>query len=145
MNAAAFPPGDEGPSSDPVRANSVADMVGKMRWVSRRVAGLGLLFAQLQGQMLFGRDRLPGRVATRVVISQVSQPSNTARARAASPRSREPASAVSAARSSLVAESGDRPVVLGTCESMPQGNQPAKRWSSRQILLRKMARGPLPN
>ena len=109
------------------------------------VAGLGLLFAQLQGQMLFGRDRLPGRVATRVVISQVSQPSNTAPARSASPRSREPASAVSAARSSLVAESGDRPVVLGTCELMPQGNQPAKRWSSRQILLRKMARGPLPN
>ena len=38
--------------------------------------------------------------------------------------SREPASAVSAARWSLVAESGDRPVIVGTCESVPLGNKP---------------------
>src|SRR6185503_7604635 len=79
-------------------------------------------------------SRTPNASAMRGLVQPASV-SNTARARSASPRSREPASAVSAARSSLVAESGDRPVIIGTCESMPQGNQLTKRWSSRQILL----------
>jgi hypothetical protein len=50
----------------------------------------------------------------------------------------EPASDVSAARWSSVAETGDRPFIVGTCESVPTGNQSVNRWSSRQILLRSL-------
>ena len=68
-------------------------------------------------------------------LVQQASVNNTARARSASPRSREPASAPSAARWSSVAESGDRPVIVGTCESEPQANQSDNRRSSCQMLL----------
>src|SRR4051794_11867513 len=69
-------------------------------------------------------------------LVQPANVSSTARALSASPRSREPARAVRSARCASVAESGDRPVMFGTCESVPLRNPPALRWSSRESLLR---------
>ncbi len=80
-------------------------------------------------------SRTPNASAMRGLVQPASV-SNHGTRRSASPRSREPASAVSAARWSSVAEIGDRPVIVGTCESVPPGNQSVNRGSSCQILLR---------
>jgi hypothetical protein len=80
-------------------------------------------------------SRTPNASAIRRLV-QPESVSNTARARSASPRSREPASAVSAPRCSSVAESGDRPVMSCTCNPVPAENQHTKRWSTRRSLLR---------
>ena len=69
-------------------------------------------------------------------LVQPASVSSTARARSASPRSREPERVVSAVRSSSVAVSGDCPAMPCTCESVQTTNHPAKRWSTRQSLLR---------
>src|SRR5271166_2465809 len=61
---------------------------------------------------------------------------STARARSASPRSCEPASASRPARCSSVAVSGDFPAMFCTCESVPTANQSAIRWSTDRNLLR---------
>jgi hypothetical protein len=81
-------------------------------------------------------SRTPNASAMRGLVQPVSV-SSTARARSASPRSREPASAVKAVRCSSVAESGDCPAMPCTCESVQTANQPIKRWSSCGSLLRR--------
>jgi hypothetical protein len=63
--------------------------------------------------------------------------SSTARARSASPRSREPASAFSAVRSPSLAETGDRPVMSCISESLLKANQTAMCWSTNRNLLRR--------
>jgi hypothetical protein len=63
-------------------------------------------------------SRTPNAAAMRGLVQPASV-SNTARVRSVSPRSREPASALSAARWSSVAESGDRTVI-----GFPGGTDP---------------------
>jgi len=84
-------------------------------------------------------SRTPNASAMRGLVPPASV-SSTARARSASPRSREPASAVSTVRCSSVAESGDCPAMPCTYESVQTANQPIKRWSSRRRLLSLNAR-----
>src|SRR4051794_27635636 len=79
-------------------------------------------------------SRTPKASAIRGLV-QPANVSSTARALSASPRSRELARAASSARCASVAESGDRPVMFGTCESVPLRNPYAMRWSSRRSLL----------
>jgi hypothetical protein len=80
-------------------------------------------------------SRTPNASAMRGLVQPASV-SRTARDRSASPRSREPARAVKAARCSSVAVSGDCPAMSYTCESVQPANQPVNRWSSRWSLLR---------
>ena len=68
-------------------------------------------------------------------LVQPASVSSTARARSASPRSREPANTVRPARCSSVAKRGDFPVMPRTYESMPPANRTSKRWSTKQNLL----------
>jgi len=89
-------------------------------------------------------SRTPNASAMRGLVQPVSV-SSTARARSASPRSREPASAVKAMRCSSVAESGDCPAMPCTCESVQTENQPIKRWSSCGSLLSEEDNDPPPD
>src|SRR5580698_6427909 len=73
-------------------------------------------------------SRTPNASAMRGLV-QPESVSSTARARSASPRSRDPARAASPMRCSSLAESGDCPAMSCTCESVQTANQPAKRWS----------------
>ena len=66
-------------------------------------------------------------------LVQPASVNSTARALSASPRSREPASVVRAARCSSVAVSGDFPAMSYTCESVPETNQNHIRWSTYRI------------
>jgi hypothetical protein len=61
--------------------------------------------------------------------------SRTARALSASPRSREPASAVKAMRCSSLAETGDLPLMPNLAQPKASTNRTAIRWSSRRSLL----------
>src|SRR5271166_539031 len=84
------------------------------------------------------RRTVSSRTPNASAICGLLQPdsvSSTARARSASPRSREPASLERAARCSSVAVSGDFPAISRTCESMPVANQTAIRWSICRNLL----------
>src|SRR5271165_3207109 len=56
-------------------------------------------------------------------LVQPASVSSTARARSASPRSREPARAIRAPRCSLLAVTGDFPATPHTCESVPTANR----------------------
>jgi hypothetical protein len=69
-------------------------------------------------------------------LVQPESVSRMARALSASPRSREPARAVRAARWSSLAEIGDLPLTPHLCESMPIANRTPIRWSSWRSLLR---------
>ena len=89
-------------------------------------------------------SRTPNASAIRGLVQPASV-SNTARARSASPRSREPARTLSAARCVSLAVRGEVPAMSCTHESVPTENQPSKRWSTRRSLLstRPMARDAL--
>ena len=76
-------------------------------------------------------SRTPNASAIRGLVQPVSV-SNTARARSASPRSREPARTLSAARCVSVAVRGEVPAMSCIHESVPTENQPSKRWSIRR-------------
>src|SRR5271157_3161848 len=56
-------------------------------------------------------------------LVQPASVSSAARARSASPRSREPARAIRAPRCSLLAVTGDFPATPHTCESVPTANR----------------------
>jgi hypothetical protein len=78
------------------------------------------------------------RTANASAIRPLVQPasvSNTARARSASPRSREPAKQINSTRCSELAKRGDFPVMLSARESMRPTNQVAIRWSTCRFLL----------
>ena len=80
----------------------------------------------------------PNASAIRALVQPASV-SSTARARSASPRSREPARTISPARCASLAVRGDFPVMSCTSESAPTGNQPSKRWSTTGSLLSLLA------
>ena len=79
-------------------------------------------------------SRTPNASAILGLVQPLSV-SSTARARSASPRSREPANTMRPARCSSVAERGDFPVMPCTCESVPPANPTSKRGSTKRNLL----------
>ena len=80
-------------------------------------------------------SRTPNASAIRPLVQPVSV-SSTARARSASPRSREHAKQANSACWSLVADKRDFPAMLSDRKSLQSGNQTTIRWSTRRFLLR---------
>ena len=115
-------------------------LADEIRYIQRRAAdhdgrvvtiGQLVLFSSETGDAwLIDRDErqrrtVSSRTPNASAIFGLVQPasvSSTARARSASPRSREPARAIRAPRCSLLAVTGDFPAMPHTCELVPTAN-----------------------
>ena len=79
-------------------------------------------------------SRTPNASAIRPLVQPASV-SSTARARSASPRSREHAKQANSACWFLVADKRDFPAMLSDRKSLQSGNQTTIRWLTRRLLL----------
>src|SRR5580693_6138695 len=84
-------------------------------------------------------SRTPNASAIRGLVQPASV-NSTARARSASPRSREPARTLRALCCASVAKSGDFPLMSAPANRVPTQNQTLNRWSTSRNLLRSEGR-----